>query len=201
MARLVILSGRFAGTEFELREGRNTLGRHPGNDVVIAEEAVSGRHCDVWVSGLQVRVRDLRSRNGTFLRGGRVATAELRDGDVLVLGDIAVRVESPPPEVRIPQWERETERRSVWLADGTPACLNHPDQPAAFHCTQCDRYWCGACLKALRLVGGSERRFCPVCSGACRTLHPAAESREKSPRFSKLLSSFKRAFTWRSPKQ
>lgn len=201
MARLVILSGRFAGTELELREGRNSLGRNHDNDVVIAEEAVSGRHCDLWVSGLQVRVRDLRSRNGTFLRGGRVMTAELRDGDVLVLGDIAVRVEVAPPVVRIPEWERETELRSAFLEDGTPACLNHPGEPAAFHCEQCDRHWCAACLKTLRLVGGSERRFCPVCSGACRTLHPTEGAPVRFRRFAKLRNSLKRAFTWRSPKK
>ena len=199
MARLVILSGSLAGTTIELREGRNSLGRTPENDLAIPEEAISRHHCDLWINGDQLRVQDLRSKNGTFLRGRRVRTAELKDGDVLILGDIAVRLETPPPEVRIPEREPVIEEAEpALLEDGQPACLHHPDIPAVYVCDQCGRYWCADCMKALRLVGGHARVFCPECSGHCRSLvvEPTTPARRRHR--DRIWATIKRGFTWRS---
>jgi len=135
MAKLVILSGSLAGTELELREGRNSVGRTPENDLTIPEDAISHHHCDLWVNDDQWRVHDLHSKNGTFLHGRRVRTAELKDGDVLILGDIAVRLETPSPEVRIPEREPVSdEPQPTVLEDGRPACLRHPELPAVYAC-------------------------------------------------------------------
>jgi pSer/pThr/pTyr-binding forkhead associated (FHA) protein len=50
-----------------LTTGTITIGRLLGCEFVIADPAVSKRHCAVHWDGRQVRVEDLGSTNGTFL--------------------------------------------------------------------------------------------------------------------------------------
>lgn len=68
---------------------RCLLGRHPGCDVSRADPRLSGEHAVVrWVDQ-RWEVRDLGSRNGTFLDGRRLGPgerAEMRPGAVILLG-------------------------------------------------------------------------------------------------------------------
>jgi hypothetical protein len=53
---------------------------------------VSGIHCLVETRGLRCSLRDLRSRNGTWINGRRVDTGELADGDQLRVGRTPIAV-------------------------------------------------------------------------------------------------------------
>jgi pSer/pThr/pTyr-binding forkhead associated (FHA) protein len=83
---LVILTGQVPGTEIELQSPRTILGRGPGVDVVIPDEAMSRQHFAMEVAGGGVRVRDLGSTNGLELNGKPVDTAEMQHGDRLRAG-------------------------------------------------------------------------------------------------------------------
>lgn len=52
-----------------------TLGRAPGNDLVLEDETcvVSKRHAEIGVDGDRLTIRDLGSKNYTFLDGDRIA--------------------------------------------------------------------------------------------------------------------------------
>jgi pSer/pThr/pTyr-binding forkhead associated (FHA) protein len=63
-----------------------TIGRLPGNTVVIDNPAVSGMHARVVCEGAQFVVEDLDSRNGTFVNEKRVTRHVLQHGDVLFVG-------------------------------------------------------------------------------------------------------------------
>ena len=66
-------------------DGRMTIGR--GNcDVVIADDALSRRHCELYEKGDAIRVRDLSSANGTIVNGMKIADRSLSDGDELTIG-------------------------------------------------------------------------------------------------------------------
>jgi ABC-type multidrug transport system ATPase subunit/pSer/pThr/pTyr-binding forkhead associated (FHA) protein len=79
-------------------EGRNndspqpakvvTIGRLPGNDLVLDDKTVSGRHARVIYEGGEVFIEDLGSRNGTFILGesSPIVRALIRPRDMLVLG-------------------------------------------------------------------------------------------------------------------
>lgn len=63
-----------------------SLGREPGSHVLLTDDAVSARHARIEKRPAGYFLRDLRSRNGTFLNGVRVVEAYLKDGDRLRVG-------------------------------------------------------------------------------------------------------------------
>jgi pSer/pThr/pTyr-binding forkhead associated (FHA) protein len=74
------------------------IGRAPTCDVVLEDPSVSRRHAVITRRGAATVILDDRSLNGVEVGGRRVAEAELRDGDVIRLGRVAVRyVEVAPP--------------------------------------------------------------------------------------------------------
>ncbi len=82
---LLFLGEKQLGT-FSLARGELTIGRNPGNDILIDNVGVSRRHAVIKASADRVVVEDLGSANGTFVNGQKVASHELQDGDeILVL--------------------------------------------------------------------------------------------------------------------
>jgi Nif-specific regulatory protein len=78
---------------------RVTLGRAPGNDVVLHDERASRFHAEVVPTASGWSIRDLKSRNGTQL-GGRAIVDEhpLAPGDVVRIGLVDVLFgEGDPP--------------------------------------------------------------------------------------------------------
>jgi FHA domain len=78
-----LLVDRQAECLYPLKIGLNTIGRLPGNDVVLEEIWISRRHCVVLVHARGgCELHDTASRNGTFLNGHRLqAPARLASGD------------------------------------------------------------------------------------------------------------------------
>jgi EAL domain-containing protein (putative c-di-GMP-specific phosphodiesterase class I) len=68
------------------------IGRTNGFELVLASNHVSKAHAEIFTDGLTLRVRDLGSRNGTFLNRENVSDGPLHDGDVLHIGDYEFRV-------------------------------------------------------------------------------------------------------------
>jgi len=66
-----------------------TMGRATGADFVIEAALVSRVHCRLEITpGGDLEVRDLKSRNGTFVNDERVEVARLKSGDRLRVGRI-----------------------------------------------------------------------------------------------------------------
>lgn len=75
-----------------LTRDRTTLGRKPGNDIVLDNMAVSGHHCVFELKGLaDVFLEDLGSTNGTFVNNARVKRQRLHDEDVIAIGSFRIR--------------------------------------------------------------------------------------------------------------
>jgi len=70
---------------------RNVIGRADDCDLVVAEPAVSRRHCEIVWEHVQYVLRDLGSANGTFVNGEQVQAAPLRDGDLVEMGFVQLR--------------------------------------------------------------------------------------------------------------
>ena len=63
-----------------------TIGRHPENDIVPKDAAVSNHHAIIERKGEKLFVLDRESRIGTFVNGKKVKSAELNDEDIVQIG-------------------------------------------------------------------------------------------------------------------
>jgi pSer/pThr/pTyr-binding forkhead associated (FHA) protein len=67
------------------------IGRGLTAGLHLDESSVSRRHAILVPRPSGARILDDRSANGTFVNGRRVQQADLRDGDVIVLGRVLLR--------------------------------------------------------------------------------------------------------------
>jgi pSer/pThr/pTyr-binding forkhead associated (FHA) protein len=70
---------------FSLSGGELTIGRTPGNDIVIDNVGVSRRHAVIRAQGGKAFLEDLGSANGTFVRGQKIERYDLQDGDEIAI--------------------------------------------------------------------------------------------------------------------
>src|SRR5689334_5683348 len=70
------------------------VGRVQGNDLMLPKGNVSKRHARLLFRDGRVIVTDLKSTNGTYVNGRKIAQATLvREGDKIYVGDFVLRVE------------------------------------------------------------------------------------------------------------
>jgi hypothetical protein len=88
MPRFVVNPESPSAWQIELKPGLNTVGRADGNDFIIPDPSVSGRHCQILVDEAKTVLKDLHSTNGTYLNGAPVQESLLKDGQTVHLGSI-----------------------------------------------------------------------------------------------------------------
>ncbi|HDL77175.1 MAG TPA: FHA domain-containing protein [Lentisphaerae bacterium] len=96
--------------EFELGERPVTIGRSPEADVVILDEKVSRIHCGIRYWDGDFYIKDLKSRNGTYVNDRRIDVAKLQPGDRIRVGSVVLvfEQEAPPrPEEALEEVEQE----------------------------------------------------------------------------------------------
>lgn len=181
MLRLVLRTGHEAGRILLLDGGALRVGRDPGNGCVLDHPSVSPVHCEIRLEeDGTFRIRDLGSETGTFVNSMVIDDAPLEPGQVLGLGAIEFLVEAgeegEPAAGQVVRFDAEG---GGWTGSGHEVkagegellvCQLHPDQVAAWRCSQCRALWCGDCPGTLR-AGSTVVRSCPSCRGMCR---PAA---------------------------
>src|SRR5438309_1904825 len=70
------------------------VGRVQGNDLMLPKGNVSKRHARLLFRDGRVIVTDLKSTNGTYVNGRKIAQATIvREGDKIYVGDFVLRVE------------------------------------------------------------------------------------------------------------
>jgi eukaryotic-like serine/threonine-protein kinase len=84
---LKALEGPARGRIIYLDDPVTTIGRNDTNAVVLPGSDVSGRHAMIFFTeGLEWRIEDLGSTNGTLLNGSKVKAYALREGDKILIG-------------------------------------------------------------------------------------------------------------------
>ena len=71
-----------------------TIGRAHDNDIVMGLKTVSGYHCKISIEGGQFVLSDLGSTNGTIVDGEKVKRAVVKDGTVIELSKVRLKVSS-----------------------------------------------------------------------------------------------------------
>src|SRR6187401_2285152 len=89
-----------------LRKVLTTIGRAPGNDVVLDDPMVAGTHANVVRQGGAYSVHLVDKVAELYVNGQRVKKADLKDGDRLLFGAWQVTFgEGEPAEASAPKAE------------------------------------------------------------------------------------------------
>lgn len=106
--RVRVASGPDRGAERELDQGTLVVGSHPQADLVLSDPTVSRYHAELALLPEGVRVKDLRSTNGTFVGESRVESIVVPAGSEVRLG--RTRVELLAADVPLPDAPSEATR-------------------------------------------------------------------------------------------
>lgn len=90
---LRIANGSNSGRLVKIPISDFIIGRHEGCHLRLKSDAISRKHCVIKIKDSVVYIRDLKSRNGTFINGERLeGKKELKYGDVLKIGKIKFQI-------------------------------------------------------------------------------------------------------------
>ncbi len=88
----------------QLQSGLITIGRTPDNQIVVAHPQVSSRHAQIVRQGEALFIEDLRSANGTFVRGQRVPPGQrvpIQNGEKVQIGPMPLLVHVAGQQVNV----------------------------------------------------------------------------------------------------
>jgi predicted component of type VI protein secretion system len=80
--------------EFELGDRPITIGRSGDADLVLLDEKASRLHCGIHMTDRGVEIRDLKSKNGTYVNAERIESHLLQTGDRIRIGSTLISLES-----------------------------------------------------------------------------------------------------------
>jgi pSer/pThr/pTyr-binding forkhead associated (FHA) protein len=90
---LQVISGLNAGAKLVVKKRGTLIGRAEGADLELHDMNVSRKHISIEVMGPdRVILKDLRSRNGVFLNDSWVTIGNLKNGDVIRIGNTQIKV-------------------------------------------------------------------------------------------------------------
>ncbi len=92
--KLATVKGNDAGRVHEVSlVERARIGRARDCEVVLPDDEISGRHCDLVLTNGHVMIHDLGSTNGTLVNGAHVVKqARLESGDLICIGRTELRI-------------------------------------------------------------------------------------------------------------
>ncbi len=107
-SRLVVVDGPDRGKEFTIQQERITIGRSVICDLALADQAVSGTHCEIVARERGFVLRDLNSTNGTCINDVNVREVWLSAGCLIHLGETVVEFEPVSGTVEIDLSHKES---------------------------------------------------------------------------------------------
>jgi DNA-binding NtrC family response regulator len=95
---LTVAKGKGTKGRIEIGPETNVVGRNEACDLVLDDRKVSAVHMELVATEKGVRVRDLGSRNGTFLGGTRIGEVYLLKPTSILCGDTILEFAPTSPE-------------------------------------------------------------------------------------------------------
>ena len=98
-----VVAGPDKGKKVTTQDALLRVGSDVASDLVLSDQTVSRRHIELERTSKGIVLRDLGSRNGTFLDGHQVMQALLQPGDKVTLGKtkLALKQEARSTEVEV----------------------------------------------------------------------------------------------------
>lgn len=120
-ANLILLTPKGKQRVFPIPNDVTVIGRRKNCDFRIPLESVSRRHCQLSFQDGSLSLRDLGSRNGTFLNGKKVEETAIEPGDFLRIGPVtfAFQIDGLPQKVSLPHTPPQIKKPEI-SSDQTP---------------------------------------------------------------------------------
>jgi len=98
---LILFKKNGSQKAFALPSNVTVIGRRRDCDLRIPLLPVSRRHCQLTLNNETLTIRDLGSRNGTYLNGKRIDEATIQPGDYIKIGPLtfALQINGQPKEI------------------------------------------------------------------------------------------------------
>lgn len=77
----------------QIPEGKSVIGRGIDADIRLDDALVSRKHCEISREGFSVKIRDLKSTNGTFVNCTEIEEVELQPNSEFELGTTILKFE------------------------------------------------------------------------------------------------------------
>ncbi|AKU96106.1 Response regulator of zinc sigma-54-dependent two-component system [Labilithrix luteola] len=97
-----------SGTHRHRLGERAAVGAAPGNDIVVDESTVSRLHAEFYLKDQTVWVRDLGSRNGTFIQSVQITDAKVPDGGLVRFGAVEMKIDYGQVTTKVEVWPTHT---------------------------------------------------------------------------------------------
>jgi len=128
-----------------------SVGRHPSNDLPFLDDAfTSQKHCRIEQKGQGYVLKDLKSKNGTFLNGERVLEAPLKAYDEIQVGqstflyreslEVKTNIPSSFYESKNLKWQKELKRIPAIGASDMPVLVMGPSGSGKEYLTKALHY-------------------------------------------------------------
>ncbi len=107
---------------FPLPSSITVIGRRHDCDLCIPLMPVSRRHCQLSLNNETLNIRDLGSRNGTYLNDKRIDEATIQPGDYIKIGPLtfALQINGQPKEIVPPEQAAPKPALQRLPSDGPP---------------------------------------------------------------------------------
>jgi pSer/pThr/pTyr-binding forkhead associated (FHA) protein len=101
---LVLLKKNSSHKFFPLPSSVTVIGRRHSCDLCIPLMSVSRKHCQLNYDDGVLKIRDLDSRNGTYLNGKRINEAVIQAGDSIKIGPLTfvLQIDGQPKTIAEP---------------------------------------------------------------------------------------------------
>ena len=102
MVNLTLTEKGGSTNELSFDKDEVSVGRVRGNDIILPKGNVSKHHCRLLVRGNEIVVEDLRSTNGTYVNGRKIAEpTPVTQSDKVFVGDFIIRVQSAASSMEV----------------------------------------------------------------------------------------------------
>ncbi len=107
--------------EYAIPEGNMIVGRDRKSDISIQDSNISRHHMSVMRRFEDVTIRDLGSRNGTFVNNQKVTESKLKPGDIVRMGNLSLFFDDGSPGLEVPDGLGAANDEAERTGGATPA--------------------------------------------------------------------------------
>lgn len=90
---LTVTKGLDKGKSIKVSDTPFTIGRGEDADLSLSDDSISRIHSTIIYENGKLYITDMESKNGTYLNGKRIMKEEMKNGDILRIGDTTIKVE------------------------------------------------------------------------------------------------------------